>query len=58
LGVFTIVLIGVIRTRRARRYDIKPSEIHPDLAAGEDLLSDAMKEQERVHKDSAEEHGP
>ena len=56
--MFTIVLIGVIRTRRARRYDIKPSEIHPDLAAGEDLLSDAMKEQERVHKDSAEEHGP
>ena len=44
VAAFSVMLIGIVRARRTRRYDIKPSEIHPDLEAGEELLRDALKE--------------
>ena len=50
VAAFSVVLIGVIRTRWTRRYDIKPSEIHPDLEAGEELLRDALNED--AHRDT------
>jgi len=50
VAAFSVMLIGVIRTRWTKRYDIKPSEIHPDLEAGEELLRDALKED--AHRDT------
>ena len=43
-----VSLIALIRARRARRHhDITVAEIHPDLAAGEELVDDALKERRR-----------
>jgi hypothetical protein len=44
VGVIAIlVLVAAIRSRRAENPDIHPSEINPDLAAGEELLQDALE---------------
>ncbi len=38
--------IGVIRGRRVTYRDIKTCEVIPDIAAGNELLQDVMKEDE------------
>ena len=38
------VLVAAMRARRARYYDIAAAEIHPDLAAGDELLRDVLSE--------------
>jgi hypothetical protein len=38
--------VSVIRGRRVAYRDIKPSEINPELAAGEELLRDVLREGE------------
>lgn len=43
----TIGLSVAIRSRGPKYHHIDPSEIHPDLAANEDLLNDALAEYER-----------
>ena len=44
VGIIAIlVLIAAIRSRRVQNPDIRPSEISPDLAAGEELLQDALE---------------
>jgi hypothetical protein len=50
LGVFVAILIGLIRTRRTKNYDVSTSEVHPDLEASEDLLRDVMPEASRLVK--------
>jgi hypothetical protein len=44
------VFVGIVRTRRGGYHDIKASEIDSDVAAGEELLSDALKEYHRWDK--------
>ena len=44
------ILIGLIRTRRIKNYDISASEVHPDLEAGEESLRDVMQESSRLDK--------
>ena len=46
LGALSLLaIIAALRARRASSYhDISPSEIHPDLAADEELLQDALAE--------------
>jgi hypothetical protein len=43
-----LVLIASIRARRSAHHDITASEIHPDLAAGEDLVQDVLAEYQRM----------
>jgi hypothetical protein len=43
----TIGLSVAIRSRGPKYHHIDLSEIHPDLAANEDLLNDALTEYER-----------
>jgi hypothetical protein len=43
-----LALIASIRARRSAHHDISASEIHPDLAAGEDLVRDALAENQRM----------
>ena len=43
-----LALIASIRARRSARHDIAASEIHPDLAAGEDLVQDVLAENQRM----------
>jgi len=46
--ILIVVLVALIRARRARHHhDISAAEIHPDLAAGEELVDDALEEQRR-----------
>jgi hypothetical protein len=48
--IAVLVLVSVIRSRRAQgreSHDIQPSEISPDLAAGEELLEDALRAETR-----------
>ena len=48
LGAALAVAIAyALRSRRTPYHEISPSEIHPDLAAGEDLLHDALHEFQR-----------
>ena len=58
VAAFSVMLIGVIRTRWTQRYDIKPSEIHPDLEAGEELLRDALKEDAHANTETAIDDEP
>jgi hypothetical protein len=46
LGALTLLaIVAAVRARRASSYhDISAAEIHPDLAAGEELLQDAIAE--------------
>lgn len=47
-AILLVSLIALIRARRARQnYDISVREIHPDLAAGEELVDDALQERRR-----------
>lgn len=47
-AILLVSLIVLIRARRARQHhDISVAEIHPDLAAGEELVDDALKERRR-----------
>lgn len=48
-----VLIVSLIRSRRVNYRDIKESEINPDVAAGEELLHDAMLEDERVAERSA-----
>jgi hypothetical protein len=43
-----LALIAAIRARRSAHLDIEASEIHPDLAAGEDLVRDVLSENQRM----------
>jgi hypothetical protein len=43
-----LALIASIRARRSAHQDIATSEIHPDLAAGEDLVQDVLAENQRM----------
>jgi hypothetical protein len=57
-AVLVVVLIAFIRARRSRHHhDISVAEIHPDLAAGEELVNDALDEQQRLESDSSGHHG-
>jgi hypothetical protein len=49
-AVLILALIAWLRSRRTSYHDISASEIHPDLAAGEELLQDAMAENQRGEK--------
>lgn len=52
-AILLVSLIALIRARRARRHhDITVAEIHPDLAAGEELVDDALKERRRQESTS------
>lgn len=52
-AILLVSLIALIRARRARRHhDISVAEIHPDLAAGEELVDDALKERRRQESTS------
>lgn len=44
LAGMAALLISAIRARRVKYRDISASEIHPDLAAAEDLLHEAAAE--------------
>jgi ABC-type uncharacterized transport system substrate-binding protein len=47
-AILLVSLIALIRARRARQHHhISVAEIHPDLAAGEELVDDALKERRR-----------
>ena len=47
-AILLVSLIALVRARRARQHhDISVAEIHPDLAAGEELVDDALKERRR-----------
>jgi hypothetical protein len=47
-AILLVSLIALIRARRARQHhDISVAEIHPDLAAGEELVDDVLKERRR-----------
>ena len=47
-AILLVSLIALIRARRARQHhDISVKEIHPDLAAGEELVQEALKERQR-----------
>ena len=46
--VLLLALIASIRARRSSHHDISSSEIHPDLAAGEDLVRDVLAENQRM----------
>jgi hypothetical protein len=57
-AVLVVVLIALIRARRSRdHHKISVAEIHPDLAAGEELVRDALDEQQRLKSDSSGNHG-
>lgn len=57
-AVLVVVLIALIRARRSRdHHKISVAEIHPDLAAGEELVRDALDEQQRLKSDSSGHHG-
>jgi hypothetical protein len=43
-----LALIASLRARRSARLDIAAPEIHPDLAAGEDLVRDVQAENQRM----------
>ena len=44
-AILVVVLIAFIRARRSRHHHgISVAEIHPDLAAGEELVHDALEE--------------
>ena len=44
LGSVMVLVISLIRARRVEYRDIAACEIHPDLAADEDLLREATAE--------------
>ena len=47
-AILLVSLIAMVRARRARQHhNISVREIHPDLAAGEELVDDALKERRR-----------
>lgn len=53
--ILLVSLIALIRARRARQHhEISVAEIHPDLAAGEELVDDVLKERRR-QESSAED---
>ena len=55
-AILLVSLIALIRARRARRnHDISVREIHPDLAAGEELVEEVLKERRRQEAPS-EDH--
>ena len=57
-AVLVVVLIALIRARRSRdHHKISVAEIHPDLAAGEELVRDALDEQQRLKSNSSGHHG-
>ena len=57
-AILTVVLVALMRARYARRnHEISVAEIHPDLAAGEELVRDALDEQQRLKSDSSGHHG-
>jgi hypothetical protein len=57
-AILTVVLVALMRARRARQnHDISVAEIHPDLAAGEDLVRDALAEQRRQGSAKASQEG-
>jgi hypothetical protein len=47
-ALLLLVVIAALRSRRTRHHDISVSEIHPDLAAGEELLQDVLSENRRA----------
>ena len=49
-AVLILALVAWLRSRRTSHYDISASEIHPDLAADEELLQDVMAENQRGKK--------
>lgn len=50
-AILTVVLVALMRARYARRnHEISVAEIHPDLAAGEELVHDVIDEQRRREK--------
>jgi hypothetical protein len=52
-ALLLVSLVALIRARRARQHHHIPvAEIHPDLAAGEELVNDALKEQRRRESDA------
>jgi hypothetical protein len=53
-AVAIMLLVGFIRGRRVKYRNIKPSEIDSNVAAGEDLLRDALNE---GHQGDAHHHG-
>ena len=51
-AILVVVLVALMRARRSRQHhEITAREIHPDLAAGEELVRDVLDEQQR--EDSA-----
>ena len=55
-GVLIWVLVAAVRARRSPgHYDISASEIHPDLAVGEELLEDVLAENQRADRTRSEE---
>ena len=47
-AILLVSLIALIRARHARQHhDISVKEIHPDLAAGEELVQEELKERRR-----------
>ena len=47
-AILLVSLIALVRARHARRnHDISVREIHPDLAAGEELVDEVLKERRR-----------
>jgi hypothetical protein len=43
-----LALIAALRARRSAHHDITASEIHPDLAEGEELVRDVLAENQRM----------
>ena len=51
-ALLVVVLVAFIRARRSRhRHHISVAEIHPDLAAGEELVRDVLDERQRLESD-------
>jgi hypothetical protein len=57
-AILTVVFVALVRARRARQHhEISVAEIHPDLAAGEELVHDALDEQRRRQNAKASQEG-
>lgn len=57
-AILTVVLVALMRARRARRHhEISAAEIHPDLAAAEELVHDVLDEQRRRKNATASREG-
>jgi hypothetical protein len=57
-AILTVVLVALMRARYARRHhEISVAEIHPDLAAGEELVHDVLDEQRRQKNAKAPQEG-